>query len=110
MKMNLFFKSIRLKSRALWRSWKDRHNIHLMDDVMYNGIRCVVSNGNKYTSDNVHLWDLHEKTAQPDGSCKHYCVPEGEFRRMHTWFNFKNDRLYIYKWWHMCWYNILMDE
>ena len=81
-----------------------------MDDVIYHSlggdIKCFVNNGTRYNSQGVHLWDVCPYKLNEDGKRLPYYASDEELTKVKNWFNFKNDRLYLYKWYMQSWYSI----
>ena len=101
-----WFIGLPLRIKAFVKSYSQRKQYHLMDDVIYKGKSCFINNGTRYANDGTHLWDICERTINPDGKRNTYAVSESELYRPLTWFNFCNARLFHYKWYMNCWYAI----
>ncbi len=99
-----------LRFKHLYISLENANNIHLMDEVMYNGKKCFVNNGNRYAEDGTHLWDILEREWNADGTRNGYSVQESELKKIKNWCTFKNSCLYHYKWYMTYWYQIQLRE
>lgn len=102
--------SVYLKTKNMIKSLAQFNNFHLMDDVIYNGKKCFINNGTRYSNEGVHLWDVLEKEWNLDGTRNKYYASDKELKRIFTLSNIKNALFYHYNWWRTCWYNIELNK
>lgn len=90
-----------LKIKSIIRSLKNAHDVHLGDDVLYDGKLCFVNNGISYP-----IWDLCEKRIKKDGTRNTYRVHENNFEKVRSLHNLKNGIVSLHRWYMNNWYNI----
>ena len=91
-------------------SLEDRHRIHLMDEVIYNGKQCFVNNGNRYNEDGKQVWSILEVELNKDGTRNQYFATDEELTKVKNWATFKNSCLSHYRWYMAYWYQIRVRE
>ena len=104
--MNKIVCSLYLKSKHILISIKQCNQLHLMDDVWYQGERCFLNNGTRYDIDGNHLWSILKKDLNENGTRDGWDVKDSEIKKMFTLFNIKNSLFYHYNWWKRSWYSI----
>ncbi len=98
--------SMYLKMKNLLISVKECNQIHLADNVIYDGRKCFVNNGTRCDDNGDRLWDVVEDRWNSDGTRNRYVAPSSELKKCFTWFNIKNSLLNHYRWWKKYWYDI----
>lgn len=97
--------SMQLRLLSLIRSIKTFGQVHLMDDVIYDGKQCFVNNGVSKP-----FWDLCEKALSDDKTRTCYHVHESEFRKALSWWNIKNGLLSLHRWYMTNWFDIHLRD
>ncbi len=100
-----WFIGLPLRIKVFLSSYKLRKQYHIMQDVIYKGIPCFINNGTSHDENGNHLWDICEKKVNSFGERNCHTVYESELTRPFTWFNYKNSRLWFYKWFMKNWYS-----
>lgn len=102
-----WFVGLPLRWNAFVRSLKCFKDIHLMDNVIYNGELYFVNNAVKCRDDGTRLYDILKEQWNEDGKRDAACVPASEFKKAKNWCTFKNSYLFLYKHYMTYWY--IMD-
>ena len=80
--MNKIVCSLYLKSKHMLISIKQCNQLHLMDDVWYQGERCFLNNGTGYDIDGNHLWSILKKDLNENGTRDGWDVKDSEIKKM----------------------------
>ena len=99
-----WFVGFSFRWKAFIYSLKGFREIHLMDNVIYNGELYFVNNAIKNRDDGTRLYDILKKQWNEDGTRDAACVPASEFVKAKNWPTFKNSCLSYYRWYMTYWY------